>query len=81
MISKKTNRKTNLIILFKLIEIVIKWPQLRFGQILFNFVLSSTQSETCQIHIDDPYYETSERTLSRINNNLNNYNGKNTSSS
>ena len=43
-----------------------KFPEQRFGQILFNYVLNYSQTDSGQIHIDDPFYELGERTLKRI---------------
>lgn len=59
-------RTTNKEILDILNRIVDKFPQVRFGQILFNYVLKYSQSDSGQIHIDDPYYDSNETTLKRI---------------
>ena len=61
-----TRSEANREILTKLWNIVDKYPDFRFGQILFNYVLNYTQSDSGQIHIDDPFYEESEVTLKRI---------------
>ena len=47
-------------------KIIEKFPEQRFGQILFNYVLNYSQTDSGQIHIDDPFYEISEHTLKRI---------------
>ena len=59
-------RATNKEILDLLDKLVEKFPEQRFGQILFNYVLNYSQTDSGQIHIDDPFYEISERTLKRI---------------
>lgn len=61
-----TRLEANREILTKLWNIVDKYPDFRFGQILFNYVLNYTQSNSGQIHIDDPFYEESRITLHRI---------------
>lgn len=59
-------RDYNREIIGKLSEIVETYPDFRFGQILFNFVLNYSQSDLGQIHIDDPFYEEPKVTLDRI---------------
>ena len=59
-------RVTNKEILDLLGKLVEKFPEQRFGQILFNYVLNYSQTDSGQIHIDDPFYELGERTLKRI---------------
>lgn len=59
-------RITNNEILDLLGKLVEKFPEQRFGQILFNYVLNYSQSDSGQIHIDDPFYEESKITLNRI---------------
>ena len=54
-------------------QIVESNPDLRFGQILFNYVLNYSQSDSGQIHIDDPFYELSENTLKRIKERIKKY--------
>lgn len=66
-------RDYNREIIGKLSELVEEYPDFRFGQILFNFVLSHSQSELGQIHIDDPFYEEPKITLERITKNINKY--------
>lgn len=56
----------NRLILAKLIYIVENNPDLRFGQILFNYILNYTMSDSGQIHVDDPFYEESEKTYTRL---------------
>lgn len=48
-------------------ELIEVYPDERFGQILFNFVLNYSTSESGQIHIDDPFYEEPNVTFNRIN--------------
>ena len=59
-------RITNNEILNLISKIIEKFPEQRFGQILFNYVLNYSQSDSGQIHIDDPYYDSNEITLKRI---------------
>ena len=66
-------RDYNREIIGKLSELVEEYPDFRFGQILFNFVLAHFQSEFGQICIDDPFYEEPEITLERITKNINKY--------
>ena len=47
-------------------KIIEEFPEQRFGQILFNYVLNYSQTDSGQIHRDDPFYEIGERTLKRI---------------
>ena len=58
--------QTNKEILDLLNKLVEKFPEQRFGQLLFNYVLNYSQSDSGQIHIDDPFYESSKQTLNRI---------------
>lgn len=67
-----SRRDCNREIIGKLSEIVEAYPDFRFGQILFNFVLNYSQSDLGQIHIDDPFYEESKVTIDRINKKLSN---------
>jgi len=67
-----SRRDYNREIIGKLSEIVETYPDFRFGQILFNFVLNYSQSDLGQIHIDDPFYEESKVTIDRINKKLSN---------
>ena len=67
-----SRRDYNREIIGKLSEIVETYPDFRFGQILFNFVLNYSQSDLGQIHIDDPFYEESKVTIDRINKRLSN---------
>ena len=66
-------RDYNREIIGKLSELVEEYPDFRFGQILFNFVLAHSQSELGQIHIDDPFYEEPKITLERITKNIKKY--------
>lgn len=68
-----SRRDYNREIIGKLSEIVEAYPDFRFGQILFNFVLNYSQSDLGQIHIDDPFYEESKVTIDRINKKLSNF--------
>lgn len=65
-----SRRDYNREIIGRLSEIVETYPDFRFGQILFNFVLNYSQSDLGQIHIDDPFYEESKVTIDRINKKL-----------
>ena len=59
----------NLKIISKLIKVIIKNPNMNFGEILlvYNFIdcVFNTYDET--YFICDPYHENSEETLERIN--------------
>ena len=57
-------------IIGKLSELIESQPDSRFGQILFNYVLTHIMSENGNIHIDDPFYEESRITLNKIDKNL-----------
>ena len=65
--------QTNKEILDLLSKIVEKFPEQRFGQLLFNYVLNYSQSDSGQIHIDDPFYESSKQTLNRIKERIRKY--------
>lgn len=66
-------RDYNREIIGKLSELVESQPDSRFGQILFNYVLNHTMSDSGQIHIDDPFYEEPKVTLERITKNISKY--------
>ena len=68
-----SRRDYNREIIGKLSEIVEAYPDFRFGQILFNFVLTHSHSELGQIHVDDPFYEESKITLEKINKKLSSF--------
>ena len=62
-----TRKQANRAILLELYNLVEKYPQLRFGQILFNCnILKYTTSAINGIEIKDPFYEESETTLDRM---------------
>ena len=67
-----TRQEYNLLIVEKLRELICKYPDLRFGQILVNCdiiqeeeVLLEGERQTVLIGID-PFYEESEDTLNRM---------------
>ena len=63
-------QKYNELILDTLSKLIKKYPDLRFGQILFNSdVIRYTQSDKGTIFIEDPYCEESEVTWKRMLNN------------
>lgn len=68
-----SRRDYNREIIGKLSELVESYPDFRFGQILFNYVLNHTISDLGQIHVDDPFYEESKVTLERITKNISKY--------
>ena len=65
--------QTNKEILDLLNKLVEKFSDQRFGQLLFNFVLNYSQSDSGQIHIDDPFYEPSKQTLNRVKERIRKY--------
>lgn len=68
-----SRQECNRNIIGKLSELVEAYPNYRFGQILFNYVLSYSYSELGQIHVDDPFYEESKITLDRLDKKLKKY--------
>ena len=60
----------NLKIISKLIKIMIKNPNMNFGEILliYSFIDCEFNTYDETYWICDPYHETSEETLKRINN-------------
>ena len=62
---QKYNRK----IISKLTELVEKYPDLRFGQILVNADIITYKNDYDEMVPRDPYYEEPEVTLERIKNN------------
>jgi hypothetical protein len=63
-------QKYNELILDTLSKLIKKYPDLRFGQILFNSdIIKHIQSDKGTIFIEDPFYEESEVTWKRILNN------------
>ena len=71
MIKQRKRIDYNRDIITKLSMIVEDHPEQRFGQILYNYVLSTCVSGTGKPHVDDPFYEESSITLSRITKNYN----------
>ena len=59
-------KEVNLSILDKLEEIVEEYPDMRFGQILFNYLLEYDDKG----NIKDPFYEESTITYERLRNNM-----------
>lgn len=60
-------------IVHKLEELIDKYPEQRFGQILFNFGFLDTDNMVSlsignQLFIPDPFYEESKVTLNRVKN-------------
>ena len=49
-------------------QLVLKYPELRFQQILYNFGVVETKynNETNQSEVENLYYEESTRTLDRL---------------
>lgn len=53
-----------------LTKLIVKHPELRFGQILINygFIETETDLETFETVVKDPFYEESIDTLKRVKN-------------
>ena len=66
----KQRFSSNIQIVHKLSELIIKHPDLRFGQILINygFIETETDLETFETVVKDPFYEESIDTLKRVKN-------------
>lgn len=66
----KQRLSSNIQIVQKLSELIIKHPELRFGQILINygFIETETDLETFETVVKDPFYEESIDTLNRVKN-------------
>lgn len=63
-------QKYNRLIIETLSKLVEKYPDLRFGQLLFNTdTIKHVQSDSGKIYIEDPFYEESETTWNRLLNN------------
>ena len=63
------NRQETNIVLVKTLEMLIeKYPDMRFGQILFNFgFIDYIHDKVCDaITIKDPFYEEPTETLKRV---------------
>lgn len=68
---KRNRLKYNLLILTKLVSIVIKNPELRFGQILIAFNILKmkdflNKNGVLQTWIEDPFYEEPDITYKRL---------------
>lgn len=67
----KNRQKANFELVRKLSELVVAYPDLRFGQILvnFGFIEQIVDHYDCSIVLtEDPFYEESIDTLNRVNN-------------
>ena len=66
----KNRQSANFELVRKLSELVIAYPDLRFGQILvnFGFVEQITRHYDGSISTKDPFYEESTDTLKRVKN-------------
>lgn len=68
---KISNRLTsNIVLADMLTKLIVKHPELRFGQILINygFIETETDLETFETVVKDPFYEESIDTLNRVKN-------------
>ena len=68
---KVSHRLTsNIVLANTLTKLVVKYPELRFGQILINygFIETETDLETFETVLKDPFYEESIDTLKRVKN-------------
>lgn len=67
---KLTRFEYNLKIIDKLKELIIKYPDMRFGQILVNTdIIQVVSNESGIPVIQDPFYEEPEITWKRVKNN------------
>lgn len=66
----KQRLSSNIQIVQKLSELIIKYPDQRFGQILINygFIETETDLKTFKTVVKDPFYEESIDTLNRVKN-------------
>lgn len=66
----KQRLSSNIQIVQKLSELIIKYPDQRFGQILINygFIETETDLKTFETVVKDPFYEESIDTLKRVKN-------------
>jgi hypothetical protein len=66
----KQRLSSNIQIVQKLSELIIKYPDQRFGQILINygFIETKTDLKTFETVVKDPFYEESIDTLKRVKN-------------
>lgn len=64
---------SNIVLVDTLTKLVVKHPELRFGQILINygFIETETDLETFETVVKDPFYEESIDTLKRVKNGRN----------
>lgn len=64
---------SNIVLADTLTKLVVKHPELRFGQILINygFIETETDLETFETVVKDPFYEESIDTLKRVKNGRN----------
>jgi len=60
------NFRYNQAIVDKLQELIKKYPDLRFGQILVDFGIIKCEQKGDILVIDDPFYEESETTWKRM---------------
>lgn len=66
------NRKLyNLTILEKLTDLAKQYPDMRFGQLLFNtgIIQGKSSEDGSKLEIQDPFYEESERIWDRMTSN------------
>lgn len=59
---------SNIVLADMLTKLIVKHPELRFGQILINygFIETETDLETFETVVKDPFYEESTDTLKRV---------------
>ena len=69
-----TRSEANQKILLRLFKLIEKYPDIRFGQLLFNYVLEYESDPERGIRIKDCFNEESTITLDRINKNISYYN-------
>lgn len=66
---KQTRFDYNLLIIDKLKELIIKYPDLRFGQLLVNCNILEVQHKDYKTSVKDPFYEESKETWEKMYNN------------
>ena len=68
-----TRQEANLILVESLKDLVLKYPDMRFGQILFNFgFIDHTYDKICGVTtIKDPFSEEPTETLKRVKEEIN----------
>ena len=61
-----TRKQANRAILLELYNLIEKYSDLRFGQILLNAEIITYRNDYDEIVVEDPFYKESEDTLNRM---------------